>query len=139
MKEESTLLVIDDDEDTRILIEAVLNSLGHQVILAESGEKGIEELDSEEKSSRFDAIFLDLMMPGISGFGVIEALKAMDHARDIPVVMLTAKDSANDMITGYKFGADYYITKPFTREQITFGLNIIFDDEKSELDKLSEK
>ena len=132
------LLVIDDDEDTRVLIETMLTSLGCEVVLAESGEKGLEELETEEKASRFDAVFLDLMMPGISGFGVIEALKLKRHTKEIPVIMLTAKDSAEDMITGYKFGADYYIPKPFTREQITFGLDIIFEDGETELDKLSK-
>ena len=132
------LLVIDDDEDTRTLIETMLNSLGCEVVLAESGEKGLKELETEEKAARFDAVFLDLMMPGISGFGVIEALKIRNHTKKIPVIMLTAKDSAEDMITGYKFGADYYIPKPFTREQITFGLDIIFEDEETELEKLSK-
>ncbi|MEZ4754671.1 MAG: response regulator [Bdellovibrionota bacterium] len=135
----SKILVIDDDADTRSLIEVMLKSFGCEVILAESGEKGLENLKTKEQADRFDAVFLDLMMPGISGFGVIEAMKLKEHTKKLPVIMLTAKDSANDMITGYKFGADYYIPKPFTKDQIQFGLDIVFDSttETDELEELS--
>lgn len=118
-------LVIEDDPDIRNLLEAMLNSFGCEVVLAEDGYKGLAEIDTKEKAQTFSAVMLDIMMQGISGFGVIEHIRRTPHTRKLPVVMLTALGSEADMITGYNFGADYYIPKPFTREQLIYGLDIV--------------
>jgi DNA-binding response OmpR family regulator len=121
-------LVVDDDADTRNLVEAMLNALVCDATLVESGEEALEALDSEEKVKAFDAVFLDVMMPGLNGFEVLERLKAQELTKELPVIMLTAKDGGDELIAGYRIGADYYIPKPFTKQQIEFGLDLLLAD-----------
>jgi len=118
-------LVIDDDPDICSLMTSMLSSLECEVVIAESGEEALEIVKDPQQAQQIDLIFLDLMMPGLSGFAVIELLKRGEHTRNIPVIMLTAMDTGDDMITGYKHGADYYITKPFTLDQLLYGLDLV--------------
>ncbi len=119
-------LIVDDHEDIRTLVEATLNSYGCECEMAVDGQDALEKLATEADAKKFDAIFLDLMMPRLSGYEVIERLKQWPHTREIPVIMLTAKSESDDIIEGYKHGADYYIPKPFNRQQIAYGLDMIF-------------
>jgi DNA-binding response OmpR family regulator len=128
---EPVFLIVEDHEDIRNLLGVTLNSLGCQVEMAENGEQAMSMLDSAEKAKKYDAIFLDIMMPVMNGYEVLEALKGKEYTREIPVIMLTAKGSGDDIIEGYKYGADYYIPKPFTRDQIVYGLDIVFSDEEA--------
>ncbi|MCB0339127.1 MAG: response regulator [Bdellovibrionales bacterium] len=122
-----TVLVVDDDLDTRTLIQAMLQSMGHNVVLTEDGTQALEKLKTEEDVAAIDIIFLDLMMPGLSGYEVFEKLKSQPLTENIPVIMLTAKGSGEEMITGYQVGADYYIPKPFTKSQLKYGLELLLD------------
>ena len=130
--EKPKFLVVDDHEDIRTLVEATLASYGCECELAVDGEDALEKLAREDDAKQFDAIFLDLMMPKLSGYQVIQKLKQWPHTKEIPVIMLTAKSEGDDIINGYKQGADYYIPKPFSREQIAYGLDIIFGEEEAE-------
>lgn len=132
-------LVIEDDADIRNLIDVMLRSFGCEVVLAEDGIAGLRQLEDKDAAAGFSAIFLDIMMQGISGYGVIEHLKRTPHTRRIPVIMLTALGTDNDMITGYRFGADYYIPKPFTRDQIIYGLDIVLGKKDEDSSPNDEK
>jgi CheY-like chemotaxis protein len=83
---------------------------GYEVIEASDGEEGLRRLREE----RPDVVLLDVMMPRMDGWQVLEAAKADESLRDIPIVMLTAKVQDQDQIRGWSHGAAEYITKPFS-------------------------
>jgi two-component system phosphate regulon response regulator PhoB len=104
------ILVVDDEEDILELLTYNLAREGYQVTGALTGEDALNKI----RSTTFDLIVLDLMLPGIDGLEVTKTLKNDPKARDIPIVMLTAKGEEADIVTGLELGADDYITKPFS-------------------------
>ena len=104
------ILVVDDEEDILELIRFNLVKEGYQVTGALTGEEALRKARSET----FDLIVLDLMLPGIDGLEVTKRLKAHEKARQIPIMMLTAKGEEADIVTGLELGADDYVTKPFS-------------------------
>lgn len=105
-----TILLVEDEHDIQDLLKFHLEREHFTVDTADSGEDAIGNL----KNSRPDLILLDLMLPGIDGVEVCRRLKANPDTRDIPIIMLTAKDSEADIIAGLEMGAGDYITKPFS-------------------------
>ena len=83
---------------------------------------------SEQKP---DLIVLDIMMPQMDGLEVLTRLKGEPSTATIPVILLTAKVQYEDVLGGYKMGADYYITKPFTSTQLLNGINLLLGDGKA--------
>lgn len=124
------ILVVDDDPMIRGLVKAIVEEEGYQVTLAEDGKIGVEMLDQEPQPIDIKLIILDVMMPGMNGLDVLTRLKLHSHTAKIPVLMLTGEDKAEDMMAGYSVGADYYITKPFTRQQLLYGLNLVLEQYK---------
>lgn len=104
------VLVIDDEPDVLMLCRVNLEHAGHDVLVAESGEAGLELARNE----RPDLIVLDLMMPNMDGFEVLEELAGAAVTRDVPVLILTARTRMDDKVRGWRAGADAYLTKPFT-------------------------
>jgi len=105
-----TILVVDDEEDIRELVELNLRRESYDVLTCESGEQALEQVSAKAP----DVIILDLMLPGIDGLEVCRRLKADSTTRSIAVVMLTAKGEEADIVTGLELGADDYVTKPFS-------------------------
>lgn len=105
-----TILVVDDEEDIRELVELNLSREGYQVLTCETGEQALERVFSKAP----DLVVLDLMLPGIDGLEVCKRLKADPKTQQIAVVMLTAKGEEADIVTGLELGADDYVTKPFS-------------------------
>lgn len=128
-------LVVDDDADIRNLLKLMLQSLGCDVELADSGPAAREIIRDATKVHSYDAILLDVMMPEVNGLELLQELKGNADTRKIPVVMITAKDRANEIIEGYQYGAEYYITKPFTKEQLVYGLDLLFGEDGEGEDK----
>jgi len=104
------VLVIDDEPDVLMLCRVNLEHAGHAVLVAESGEAGLELAMAEHP----DLIVLDLMMPNMDGFEVLEELAGAAVTRDVPVLILTARTRMDDKVRGWRAGADAYLTKPFT-------------------------
>jgi DNA-binding response OmpR family regulator len=104
------ILVVDDEEDILELVRFNLSREGHEVLCAETGENALEIL----KSRPVDLLVLDLMLPGIDGFSVTKRVKNDPRLQHVPIVMLTAKGSETDVVTGLQLGAEDYITKPFS-------------------------
>lgn len=125
------VLVVDDDPMIRNLVQAVLEGENYEVVLAEDGKQGVELLDAEPRPINYSLIILDVVMPGMNGLDVMTRLKLHPHTQSIPVLMLTGEDKAEDIMAGYSVGADYYITKPFTRQQLLFGINLVLSGEKN--------
>ena len=104
------LLIIEDEADIRELISFNLEMSGYEVMKARDGEEGLAMARSESP----DLIILDLMLPGMDGLKVCSHLKKDPDARDIPIIMLTARSEDDDIVNGLETGADDYITKPFS-------------------------
>jgi two-component system response regulator PilR (NtrC family) len=112
MRRTGSILVIDDEEIMREILEALLSREGYQVRLAASGEEGIELA----RSIPFDAAVVDVMMPGLDGIATLEELRKLDD--DLPVLMITAFASVETAIAAMKRGAFDYITKPFKNDEV---------------------
>lgn len=119
------VLIIDDDAMIRNLVQSMLEPEGYQVLTAEDGLQGVELLDKQKRPLDLSLIILDVVMPGMNGLDVLTRLKLHQHTQSIPVMMLTGEDKAEDIMAGYNVGADYYVTKPFTRQQLLYGLGIV--------------
>ncbi len=116
-----TIMVVDDHPDVVDILRITLESKGFNVRCAYSGKDlfaGLEELKP-------DLIILDIMMPETDGLKVLARLRENSDTASIPVILLTAMVQQEDVIEGYKTGADYYIMKPFTSTQVLEGINLI--------------
>ena len=114
---QKVVLCVDDDPGMRSALTRLLNPLGHRVFTAADGARAVQMAEEREP----DLVLLDLMMPGMDGYEVLRRLRELGMA-ETPVVMLTGKDSGDDMMSGYQEGAVYYITKPFKNEYV---LNVV--------------
>ena len=107
------ILVVDDEEDLREILKFNLESEGYLVDTAPSAEEALKMLTEE-----YDLILLDVMMGGMSGFKIAENLQKDLHT-PTPIIFLTAKDTENDMLTGFNIGGDDYISKPFSIKEVS--------------------
>ena len=110
MSDQKRVLVVDDEPDVLLLCRVNLEFEGYEVATAPDGEAGLEAC----RELRPDVVLLDVMMPKMDGWQVLEAIKGDDELKHIPVVMLTAKVQDEDQIRGWSAGAAEYITKPFS-------------------------
>jgi signal transduction histidine kinase len=108
------VLVIEDDSNWRLWVESHMQAAGHTVQSAADGESGLA------MASRFrpELILCDVEMPGLDGFGVVRAVRQRPELRATPFVFLTSRQARNDVRQGMSLGADDYLTKPFSREEL---------------------
>jgi two-component system alkaline phosphatase synthesis response regulator PhoP len=104
------ILVVEDEEDIQELLAYNLGREGYRVTAVGSGE----ELQQQTRAAVPDLIVLDLMLPGMDGLEVCRRLKGEPDTRNVPIVMLTAKEEESDIVAGLELGADDYVTKPFS-------------------------
>ncbi|WP_217640801.1 response regulator transcription factor [Blastococcus tunisiensis] len=109
---EARLLVVDDEPNIRELLSASLRYAGFEVATAADGQQALVLADS----FRPDLLVLDVMMPGLDGFGVVRRLR--QNGRHTPVLFLTARDAAEDKVSGLTLGGDDYVTKPFSLDEV---------------------
>jgi two-component system OmpR family response regulator len=109
---EARLLVVDDEPNIRELLSASLRYAGFEVATAADGQQALALADS----FRPDLLVLDVMMPGLDGFGVVRRLR--QSGRFTPVLFLTARDAAEDKVSGLTLGGDDYVTKPFSLDEV---------------------
>ncbi|MCL4509865.1 MAG: response regulator [Bacteroidetes bacterium] len=110
----ATVLVVEDTKEIAALVRFKLLSAGYNVIVAEDGKKGLETA----KSLLPDLIILDVMMPVMNGLETLMNLKSDQACRTIPVIMLTAQSTEQEIIRGLELGADDYVTKPFSPQEL---------------------
>jgi CheY-like chemotaxis protein len=123
------ILVVDDEEVIRKFLRIHLATLGYEVQEAADGEQAMEQLRKDD----FDLLICDILMPKKDGWEVIKEVKSNPKTKDIPVIVLTAKNEDSDMFRGYDLGANYYMTKPFTKTQLLYGLKLMLDGAPEEV------
>ena len=121
------VLVVDDDEDNTVIASTILRRQGYDVRVARNGPDALDMLEAD----RYDLVLLDVMMPGMDGIEVLDRIKTNPRHAGLPVILVTAKTQDEDVLTGYKCGADYYITKPFTARQLLHGIGLVLGIEQT--------
>ena len=114
----SRILVVDDDDDIRGLLRALLERAGHQVSDAPDGRAGLRELFAGSP----DLVILDVAMPGLDGWATLERIREVS---DVPVLMLTARDAELERVRGLRGGADDYVVKPFGRQELVARVDVL--------------
>ncbi|MCB0335188.1 MAG: response regulator, partial [Bdellovibrionales bacterium] len=104
------ILVVEDDEDARAALVVMLEGMNFAVQDYESGKAALADIANHS----FDLALLDIMMPEMNGYELLEKIKLEEKYKKLPIIMVTAKDTDSEILEGYQYGADYYITKPFT-------------------------
>jgi len=123
------ILVVDDEPFIRRSLEFVLKKQGYEVHSVNNGEEAIEFLKNTNVQKP-DVMFLDVMMPKMNGFQVVEAVKRDPDLKDIYVILLTAKGQEADRQKGFQLGANDFIIKPFSPSKLLEKVKSIFSDEE---------
>jgi DNA-binding NarL/FixJ family response regulator len=121
------ILIIDDQPQMRRNLATILEMEGYQVATAENGARGV----AMAKKTPPDLILCDVMMPELDGFGVLHALHEDKETTTIPFIFLTAKGEKTDLRAGMNLGADDYLTKPVSREELLFALKARFERQRA--------
>lgn len=111
------ILIVEDDENIAKMIEAVLSIGGYEGIVCDDGEQALKRLLTEN----FDLALLDVMLPGLDGFEILEGL----NGRDVPVIFLTARQDVADKVRGLRLGAEDYIVKPFEAVELLARIEVV--------------
>lgn len=106
------ILLVEDEESLRETLKLNLELENYEVVASSNGKDGLKRF----REQHFDLLLLDVMLPEVDGFQIAEQVRLTNT--DVPIIMLTAKDTSNDRITGLKKGADDYLTKPFVLEEL---------------------
>jgi two-component system phosphate regulon response regulator PhoB len=122
------ILIIEDEQDVTDLLARQLAKAEFEGVIASNGEIGITTAQEQKPA----LIILDLMLPKMSGLEVCRVLKSDDETRHIPIIMLTAKAEEVDRIVGLEFGADDYVTKPFSPREVVLRVQAILRRRESE-------
>ena len=112
------ILIVDDEEVLRDVLDAVLRREGFDVVMAASGEQALAVLDED---AEIDLVILDVMLPGISGIDTLRAMRISNP--NLPVIVITAYSSIDGAIEAMKHGAFHYIPKPFKNEEVVLTVN----------------
>ena len=108
------ILIVDDEPNIVIPLQFLMEQNGYRTLVAQSGEEALESISKEKP----DLVLLDIMLPGVDGFEVCEIVRLNPEWRKIRIIFLTAKGRDVDIAKGMVLGADEYITKPFSNQQI---------------------
>lgn len=108
------IIIIEDEPDIVDVLSYNLSHEGYEVSSAPDGESGLAQIRAQLP----DLVLLDLMLPGLDGIEVCRKLKGADSTRDIPIIMVTAKEEESDVVLGLGVGADDYVTKPFSPKEV---------------------
>jgi CheY-like chemotaxis protein len=115
------VLIVDDNPDSTTIMRGILEPRGFEVRTVTSGKAALELIKGDPP----DLVLLDVMMPEMSGFEVLQRIKEDVNTGRLPVILVTAKTRDDDVLSGYSYGADYYITKPFTAKQLLYGVELV--------------
>ena len=116
------ILVVDDETDIRRMLQWSLKDQGYQVLTASDGREALEQIAIGQP----DLVVLDVMLPGIDGYEVLQKVRANPATATLPVIMLTALDKGSDVAKGWKAGADLYFAKPFAPAELVEAIGRLF-------------
>ena len=114
VNQKERVLLVEDEGDIRDVIEYNLEREGYLTLAFDNGEAGLEAIRNESP----DLVLLDLMLPGIDGLEICRQIKEDPTTRDIPIIMITAKTEESDVVLGLGVGADDYVNKPFSPQEL---------------------
>ncbi|MDR0745592.1 MAG: response regulator transcription factor [Mediterranea sp.] len=129
MEEKMRILMCEDDENLGMLLREYLQAKGYSAELYSDGEAGYRAF----LKNKYDLCLFDVMMPRKDGFTLAQEIRTVNA--DIPIIFLTAKTLKDDILGGFKIGADDYITKPFSMEELTFRIEAILRRTKGRKNK----
>jgi two-component system, OmpR family, phosphate regulon response regulator PhoB len=115
------ILVVEDERDIAALVAYHLTKEGYRVRTAEGGQEALESAAAEKP----DLVLLDLMLPGLSGYEVLQEMRRRPDMTDVPVVVLTARRDEADRVMGLELGADDYVTKPFSPRELVLRVSAV--------------
>jgi DNA-binding response OmpR family regulator len=127
MKDKTKILLVEDDLNLGTILREFLSVKGYEVTHALNGEEGFNIF----KASKYDLCLIDIMMPKIDGFSLARKIRMIDKL--VPFLFVTAKSMLDDKIEGFKIGADDYVTKPFSMEELILRINAILKRTKTVL------
>lgn len=127
----TSILLVEDEENLHEALKLNLELEGYDVTSAYDGAAALKAVQSEY----FDLLILDVMLPEMDGINVTEAIRISNN--DVPILILSAKNSSSDRVLGLKKGADDYLTKPFNLEELLLRVHKLIDKNKKLLDKTS--
>lgn len=135
--EKAKILIVDDVEMNRMILEAIIDNMGVESLLAESGEQALEMV----KSYRPQLVLTDISMPGMDGYELCRILKRDEKTKDIPIIFISAYGDAHDIIEGFELGGEDYITKPFVAEIVKarVGVQLRLHEANRELADMNRK
>ncbi len=111
----NTILIIDDDRELCTLIKKCLEQEHFSALTAHTGASGLDLAEDTEKTGALSLIILDVMLPDLDGFCILKKIREMSN---VPILMLTAKSDEHDKVSGLRLGADDYLTKPFSINEL---------------------
>lgn len=114
------ILVVDDDKNTRMYFQGLLEKSGYTVTLAQNGKNALEIIDSEH----IDLVVLDVMMPEMDGYEFTQTIRQYDN--NLPILMVSAKQLPTDKNRGFAVGTDDYITKPINQDEFLYRIKALF-------------
>ncbi|NPU90338.1 MAG: response regulator transcription factor [Gammaproteobacteria bacterium] len=132
MQRKPRLLIVEDETAIRTGLTDVFVFHGYDVDVAVDGNEGLRKASS----GQFDLILLDVMLPGLDGFAVCEAIRSRD--RDQPIIMLTARNTDDDIVRGLALGADDYVAKPFSVAQLVLRVQAVLRRTRNNIEQLPQ-
>lgn len=127
------ILVVDDEEDIVELITFQLERDGYNVCSANDGIEAVSKINKD----RPDLVILDIMMPRMNGLDVVQLIRGKEDKKSLPIIIVSAKSTEDDIVAGLEFGADDYLTKPFSLKVLSAKVNSFFR-RKEHLQKLGK-
>lgn len=128
------VLIVEDERNVARFIQSELKHAGYHVTVVEDGEEALQRLREEN----IDALILDWMLPGLSGIEIAQKVRSSEKTRDLPIIMLTAKDAVEDRVYGLKKGADDYVVKPFAIEELLARLEALLRRSQAHIEVTTE-
>ena len=124
--DKKTIMIVDDSRTIAWIVRETLERQGYAVRCAYSGEEALQWLDRKSP----DLVILDVVMPNMDGLEVLAKIKGSPKTSLMPVIMLTSNSDHDDVLKGYRLGADYYIIKPFKQSELLHGIELVLGRQK---------
>lgn len=123
MRENGTILLVDDEPNILLALEFLIQQRGFHVVKANNGSEGIQMARKHQP----DLVILDVMMPGLDGFEVAKAIRKDKQLQNTTIIFLTAKGTNDDFEEGYASGGEIYLTKPFDNQELINIISEVFE------------